>query len=163
MNLRQVAHSLLQMRGSDISYSVLNGMTDAQVCELVEIPLPSKPTKKCRGKGEKLRLKHEPIMFNGYKAKNDEEIPFVHIDKAKAKKDLKYMKDKKEIVIESNQIKVEFDFGFDSPFRLTLSNNKKKHWTREDLVNKLVTAYSKCYQHKNKYKHIFHKGNDKIS
>lgn len=150
MDLRQVAYELLKMRGRSISVGALRKMTDAQVCELVDLPLPH-TINKCAGKGKQVSTGNvRPISFEGFKAKNDEVIPHVHMERSKACKDLKYMKQKKQVILKGKEIKVEFDFGFDNPFVISFKNNKG-YWTREDIVLELIQAYDKCYKKRATY------------
>lgn len=151
MNLRQVAHALLKMRGQNVSLVALRTMTDAQVCAIADLPLLSTINKCARRGGEGRTGNARPILFQGYRSKYHDEIPHVHMKHSKASKDLKYMKQKKEIVLKGKKVNIQFDFGFDHPFVLPFTNTQG-HWTREDIVLELVHAYSKFYNKKSTYK-----------
>ena len=151
MNLRHVAHELLNMRGKRISVGALRKMTDAQVCELANIPLPN-TINKCAGKGKQISTgKVRPILFQGNISNYNEDVPYVHMERSMAMKDLKHMKQKKEVILKHKKVHIEFDFGFENPFVLSFTNGKG-YWTREDLVLELVRAYEKCYRERSTYK-----------
>lgn len=138
MEFRNFAFQVLKTMGSPIKKKQVYGMSIDEICALTSLPAPHKK-------------QNHTITFTGYDKNEDKNLEYLRVDAVGLKRTLKYMTNKKEIVITKPQIKVVFEFEFDKgPFTRKFIANKKKGFTREYIAKKIAKEYQRLFSNRKK-------------